>query len=51
MKAVDVTDVKKGKDDFADMYDSLTNPEKIKESSRQHAIKQRLEDKKSDTGL
>ena len=51
MKAVDITTVKKGKDDFEDMYKDLTDKDRIAENKRKAGIKKHLKDKKTDTGL
>ena len=41
---------KEKKDDFIEMYEILTDPEKREEAQRKHQINKHLEDKKSDTG-
>ena len=38
-------------DSFKDMYDSLTNPDRIEENKHKHNVKQNLENKKRDIGL
>lgn len=38
-------------DPFKDMYDSVTNPERIEENKHKNQIKQNLNNKKIDTGL
>lgn len=43
--------MKKKKDEFKEMYETLTDPLKRAEARRKHDIKKLLEDKRKDTGV